>query len=394
MQISTPFDLLKGTAYEQYTFSATKLTSGMVNHVWRVSDKDGRTVIVKYASSRMSAFPDNEFSTERMGFEVRGLALLNGKRQLATVITYIPGLCELNDFGQDLTDTPGVHIPQLLYYDSSVPFIVLEDVGNLKAYDAWYAPNQPHPPMDDLLLVSRRTGEWLARLHEFGFKNYAKLEKYFVNWPVQTLMDNVYYTGLYKRIAKHPEFANDSDAFIKLIMDFHQEVKQPENAKGKTLVFGDLWTTSILFNPGSRAVNLIDLECFDIDHIYSDIGHLAAHLLPAYYVCNPDYNPSTDPCPEPVVAFLNAYKETLKGECPEAYKVLVSSDAVRQSTIFFGIELAFDVSIGSWCRCDKGRDVKDEPAMSCACVKDLFHIAKEYIKNTPESIFNSLNSPE
>ncbi|KAI7834076.1 kinase-like domain-containing protein [Kickxella alabastrina] len=389
MQIPSPFDLLKGTVYEHYTVSAIKLTGGLVNHVWRVSDKDGCTVIVKYAGSTMSAFPENAFSTERTEFEVRGLALLNGKRQLATGIAHVPELCVLSELGQAMENTPGVHIPQLLHYNSLVPFMVLEDIGNLKPYNAWYAPNHSQPPMVDLLLVSQGVGEWLARLHAFGFENYDKLEEYFVNLPARQFMGTVFYDMLCRRLAEHKEFANDGDKLITRVRDFCQEINEPKSA-GKTLLFGDLWSASVLFNPKSRTVNLLDLEFFDVGFIYNDVGHFVAHLLPLYYLCNPEYNPNTDPCPESVTAFLNAYKETLKGECPRAYTALVSPGAVKQSTIFFGMEISRDVLTGYWCRCSKGGDAKDEMPLTCVCADELLPFARKYIMNTSESIFNVL----
>ncbi|KAJ1958573.1 hypothetical protein GGI12_004698, partial [Dipsacomyces acuminosporus] len=72
-----PLTLVKDTPFSHYTASATKLTGGLVNYVWRLVSEQGETIIVKYAGSTLSAHPEVKFSTERMDFEARALALFN-----------------------------------------------------------------------------------------------------------------------------------------------------------------------------------------------------------------------------------------------------------------------------------------------------------------------------
>ncbi|KAJ2033850.1 hypothetical protein H4S03_005381, partial [Coemansia sp. S3946] len=64
-----PFDLVRDTPFGSYTASATKLTGGMINYVWRLTNALGDSIIVKYAEDSIASSPDIKFSSERMDFE-------------------------------------------------------------------------------------------------------------------------------------------------------------------------------------------------------------------------------------------------------------------------------------------------------------------------------------
>ncbi|KAJ2786132.1 hypothetical protein GGI15_001696 [Coemansia interrupta] len=366
----SPFDLVRNTPFAGYNVSATKLTGGMINFVWRLTNKQGQTVIVKYAGSTMSAFPSIEMSVERMEFEARGLALLNGPRQLPPSVAKVPLLDELDKLGKSLKLTPAIHIPQLLHYDGSVPFVILEDVGNLQPYDSWYSLNQPARSLVDLIFVSERIGEWIARLHAFGYNNKDRLKVHFDNIPANNVLGSVFYDMLRKQITEHRVFKDDKDELVGCVNKFLEE-KSLADDSAKTLLFGDLWSGSVLFDEESRTVNLLDLEFIDVGLIYCDIAHFANHLLLVEFVNKPDYDPQTNPCPEQVLAFLRSYRETLESECPEAFKALVTPETVRQSVIFFGMETARDVLTGYWCRCGESDPPGDDIPLNCQCADIL-----------------------
>ncbi|KAJ1796749.1 hypothetical protein LPJ59_003556, partial [Coemansia sp. RSA 2399] len=135
MQLPSPLDLIKNTPYSEYTSFPVKLTGGFINHVWRLTNKnDGKSVIVKYAATELAGAPGEKFSLERMEFEARGLTLFCS---LPEPLANDEILCQINELGKKIVSTPCVHVPRLLHYDKNVPFMVLEDVGDLKTYDAW-----------------------------------------------------------------------------------------------------------------------------------------------------------------------------------------------------------------------------------------------------------------
>ncbi|KAJ2378862.1 hypothetical protein GGI05_006672, partial [Coemansia sp. RSA 2603] len=172
-----------------------------------------------------------------------------------------------------------------------------------------------------------------------------KLKVHFDNIPANNVLGNVFYDMLRKQITEHRVFKSDKNELVACVDRFLEEKSQADDS-AKTLLFGDLWSGSVLFDDKSRIVNLLDLEFVDIGLIYGDIAHFANHLLLVEFVNKPGYNPQADPCPEQVLAFLRSYKETLESECPQAFKRLVTLETVKQSAIFFGMETARDVLTG------------------------------------------------
>ncbi|KAJ2320063.1 hypothetical protein GGI00_006297, partial [Coemansia sp. RSA 2681] len=126
-----------------YTASATKLTGGLINYVWRLADASGDTVIVKYADSSLAVLPEVKFSVERMDFEVRGLSLFN---ELSSANQASETLRAINSLSaKSLAPTASVRVPKLLYYDASQHFLILEDVGVHMGYEAWYVSKDSGP---------------------------------------------------------------------------------------------------------------------------------------------------------------------------------------------------------------------------------------------------------
>ncbi|KAJ2706962.1 hypothetical protein FB645_001103 [Coemansia sp. IMI 203386] len=380
MSVPSPFLLVKDTPYASYSVSATRLTGGMINFVWRLENAQGHTVVLKYASDVMSAYPNAPMSIERLEFEVRGLCLLNGPHFLAPSLSEIPHLRMLAELGMLMPQTPGIHVPRLLHYDSKRHFVVLEDLGSLQPYNEWNSPEQPARSLEDLVFVSRSVGQWVARLHGFGAGHMHKLLPYFANTPAREFLGSVFYDILRKRIAEHPLLMHDKCELVKAVDEFVEQT-QHADAASKTMLFGDLWSGSILFDPAKHIVNIVDLEFADTGLIFADIGHFAAHLLPTHFLCNASYSPATDPCPEPTIEFLRAYKETLQKEYPEAYHRLVTPEAARLSAVFFGMEIARDVLTGYWCRCGKSPSPENgEFPLSCECAGLLLPYAAQFIR--------------
>ncbi|KAJ1999503.1 hypothetical protein GGI04_004547 [Coemansia thaxteri] len=386
----SPLDLLRGTPFADYTASATKLTGGMISYVWRMANSAGKTIVVKYADSTIAAALEVKFSIERMDFEVRGLALFN---DLPETLSSDEALRTIHGLGKELTLTSSVRIPKLLYYDRSKPFLILEDIGDHLNYENWCLSTDKPAADVDIDFVCSKIGEWLAHLHAFGYANFDALKEYFVNQPARDLLGELFFEMTAKSIVEHTSF-DDKQKMVESIQQFRAEkleARACQKALGPhTLLFGDMWPGSVLFDIDARVVNLLDFEFADIGLIYGDIAHFVAHLLPMHFLRVKPYNPSTDSCPHSVVAFLSSYKQTMQQKYPAAYNA-VTKDAVRHSTIFFGIEITRDVLTGNWCRCKKNTPKTDAP-LKCECADILLPFARKYILNTKDSLFNVLTS--
>ncbi|KAJ1670699.1 hypothetical protein GGF44_003473 [Coemansia sp. RSA 1694] len=381
-----PFDLVRDTPFGSYTASAAKLTGGLINYVWRLADASGDTVIVKYADSSLAVLPEVKFSVERMDFEVRGLSLFN---ELSSANQASETLRAINSLSaKSLAPTTSVRVPKLLYYDASQHFLILEDVGVHMGYEAWYVSKDSGPA--DIDFVCAKVGEWLAHLHAFGFANLAFLESHFVNQPARDLLSGLMYDSTAQDIKAHTQF-DDKQELADRVMQLKTELRQAKVSPGvgHTLLFGDMWPGSILFDVEARIINVLDFEFADIGLIYGDLGHFVAHLLPMHFLRDKSFNPNTDPCPHSVVAFLSAYKQTMLEKNPEAYRAAIG-DAVRHSTMFMGIEIARDVLTGNWCRCENAGPKSEKP-LTCECAEILLPLARKYINNPSDSLFNILN---
>ncbi|KAJ2558109.1 hypothetical protein EV175_000954 [Coemansia sp. RSA 1933] len=394
MQPPSPLGLLKDTPYNEYTSSSVKLTGGFINHVWRLTNNaNGKSVIVKYAGSELSGVPGETFSVERMEFEARGLALFNS---LPETLANDKELGKVSALGKALIRTLGVHVPRLLYYDRSVPFIILEDIGDHKTYEAWcIATDETKAEGEDIEFVCSRVGKWIARLHGFGHQNFDALKPLFTNVPARTLLDDMFFGLLCTRLIESTQLP-DKQELADIARSFSQDrdgvISASRDANPCTLLFGDLWSGAVLFDKPKQVVNLLDLEFADTGLIYLDIAHFVAHLIPVHFLTDPSYNPNTHPWPSHVETFLRMYSQTLKREYPDAFGALVgNSSSLRLMTVFLGIEVARDVLTGNWCRCGKGKRTKDMP-IECVCADILLQFASKSMKNTGESIFNILIS--
>ncbi|KAJ1963534.1 hypothetical protein GGI12_002006 [Dipsacomyces acuminosporus] len=383
-----PLTLVKNTPFSHFNASATKLTGGMVNHVWRLASSQGETVIVKYAETTLSEYPDIEFSTERMEFEARALALFN--KLDAPVLEKCQLLKKASSLGKEFQATAGIHVPKLLYYDSNIPFMVLEDIGTLKGYEDWCTSASPESLAANDTYMCGLVGEWIARLHGFGRKHFEALKPLFTNAPAREIIGQEVYENAKTRILQYTEF-DDKQEMADCIDAFNQELiakASDPNDGDCTLLFGDLWSGSLLFNEATRVVNLLDFEFADIGLVHGDISHFVAHLLPVYFICNKDYDPNTDPCPPNVKEFLLAYKRVLLAEYPEIYSTVIEK-AIKHSTLHFGAEVARDVLMGNWCRCGKEKTEKDAP-LDCECADTWLRFTRPYIKGTTDTLFNLL----
>ncbi|KAJ1956403.1 hypothetical protein GGI12_005318 [Dipsacomyces acuminosporus] len=241
----------------------------------------------------------------------------------------------------------------------------------------------------DDVFVCGLVGEWVARLHGFGREHLDALKPTFTNTPARNIVGGVF-ESVSAKFLKHTDFEDKQEVAACIDAFYQGQADKPAKPSDhdRTLLFGDLWSGSVLFNESTRAVNLLDFEFADIGKVHGDIGHFVAHILPLYFVSNKDYDPNTDPCPPNVREFLLAYKRTLLAEYPDVYRAVIE-DAVQKSASLFAIELTGEVLSGKWCRCGKESTEKHAP-LKCKCGDTLLRFTRPYIKGSTETIFNLL----
>ncbi|KAJ2794484.1 hypothetical protein H4R21_005482, partial [Coemansia helicoidea] len=316
----SPFDLVRGTPFSEFTGSATPLAGGMINHVWRLTScvDPARTVVVKYAGPELSSDAGVSFSTERMALEARALALYSDGGSSGGVSGADSEVTRCVELGRELAPTPGLRLPRLLHYDPTVPFMVMEDIGTLPDIYHWSvdcALDKRYAELaDGLTTVCERVGEWLARLHGFGFDRRAELEPLFTNHAARALLGEVVYDAARAELVERSALV-DRHQLAAVVSKFRDETA-PGGPAPRTLTFGDLWTGAALVDARSHGVTILDCEFADVGPVCGDIGHFVAHLVPLHFLCTADYDPNRDPCPAHITAFLRAYRATLVADHP------------------------------------------------------------------------------
>lgn len=205
---------------------AVRLTGGLLNHVFRVSGADGRSVVLKHAPPHVAAAPQIALDPRRAAVEALALAAVG----------------------------PPV-APRLLAHEGAT--LVLEDLGPLPHLGDWLAGGGDPAVLDGL-------GRWLRRLHESPVPAID-------NRVVQQTRLAVQYEAVegWLAAAGVPEAAVLGGRAVALGRRWLE--------RGPAFVMGDLWPPSVLVAAPSR-VHLIDWELAVAGWPAQDLGHLVAHL--------------------------------------------------------------------------------------------------------------------
>lgn len=267
--------------------SATALTGGSVNWVWRVGTKrggQGGTVVVKY-SPPFLAFRGIfvPFLPSRAGAENEVLSSLGPDGPLSSVCT------------------PAVVVPCVLAWAPSLPALVLSDL------------HHTHDLLDGLLLhtgaltgegaeearreagqVGAALGAWLAGLHCTSSATLPPLpsSSAFHNAGVQELRAVVQYDAVgslaAQLVAAHGMEGEVGERTLTALSAsftrLGKEWKDPATY-GFTLTHGDLWPRSVLLlrsphptqGDSCMSLGLIDWEFSSWGSPAQDVAHLAAH---------------------------------------------------------------------------------------------------------------------
>lgn len=266
-----------------------KLTGGTGNFIWRVTNAQGDTSIIKHAPPFIATYQEVPFDIKRMNFEVKALQKLRAI----------------------LPIDPLINIPTLQFHDDEANVIGLEDVGDKTLKDLYEDPRL------DIELLGRRLGLWLARLHsstttgelKYGFRNETAKKMSAQSW-------------LYEQLAGTLEIYGFDPALGHRISQKYGTSRLNDEA---CICHGDLNPPNIVFREEhleSGKATVIDWEMARIGNGATDIGQLAAEF---YFLDRFRRGRGL------LKAFLEAYV---------AERPLSRSDAVRVA-VHFGTHVAF-----------------------------------------------------
>lgn len=266
-----------------------KLTGGTGNFIWRITNAQGLTSIIKLAPPFIATHREVPFDVERMGFEVKAL------QELPAILP---------------TD-PFISIPALLFHDDKANVIGLEDVGDKTLKDLYEDQRL------DVKLLGKKLGTWLARLHSFtsegefkyGFRNETAKKMSAQSWLYEQL------AGTLEKYGFDPALGN------RIYQKYGTSLLNDEVC----LCHGDLNPPNIMFRQEdleSGKATVIDWEMARIGNGATDTGQLAAEF---YFLDRFRGDRGL------LKAFLKAYV---------AERPLSRSDVVRVA-VHFGTHIAF-----------------------------------------------------
>jgi Ser/Thr protein kinase RdoA (MazF antagonist) len=122
--------------------TAEPLVGGLINYVWRVTDQNGRTQILKHAEGSSKYNENRKSSAERLVYEVRALRM----PVLRAASEKVPSIC----------------VPEVKAFDSELYALLMTDGGGRSVVDVYQDGEDGGVDFRDL---GARLGNWLAVLH-------------------------------------------------------------------------------------------------------------------------------------------------------------------------------------------------------------------------------------
>lgn len=281
------------------------LTGGSANFVWRLSERFGKSVIIKHAEPYIKTAPRLSFSVDRMDFEHKAM-------------TSIPTL---------LTPSSPVSVPEVYQYNSDNHVLMIEDGGARTLKEA-YADSSL-----DMLSFGKALGRWLAGLHQ-RTKHTALGD----NQTAKTI-----YRFAYNHLAVALQKYDQDPSLAKQINQQYGSLLQTDD---ECVCHGDFWPGNVLINDQGR-LTLVDWEMVRRGCGATDVGQFAAeaHLLDQFRGGRGLR-----------AAFLEGYREI--GELDNRF--------LKRVAIHMGVHLAFWPTRVSW---GTDNETKETVELGCELMK-------------------------
>jgi aminoglycoside phosphotransferase (APT) family kinase protein len=236
--------------------TVTPLAEGLVNYVWRATDKTGKSWILKHAEPSLKLNASIESDPARLSYEVRGM---NSEAVLFA--------CKAVN---------GVTVPKVISYNDSSHTLVTTDGGTRTLADAYAASEL------DMGDVGKRLAKWLAALHKATQDTSPGV------WENESAenVSMVAANGMPQRMAEHGygrrigEIARDE--FFALQPGERACCVQGDFRPGNILVGEDNLLSIIDWEDSRRQSPALDLRLFAAQAYLLDVLHGERGLLEAF----------------------------------------------------------------------------------------------------------------
>ncbi|KAH8671689.1 kinase-like domain-containing protein [Xylariales sp. PMI_506] len=300
--------------------SATPLDGGVSNFLYRLTKKDGSTVILKHAEPYAACDKTWSYGIERVACEHAALSLI------PTAL-----------LSSSSADTGEVEIPHVISYDHSEHNLIMSDCGGSSKDLHTAFPSLTSAQRMD---YGRRLGLWLAALHKCtgvdtaAFSaNIAAKERKGIDQRISLLSAGL---PIASSSAGTPaQVASEQREFAELLEPFVVAVTEVETG---VMVHGDFWPGNILVSTSPAettkdSIAVIDWEDVRLGTGASDLGVFAAE---AWLLCHFHTTSARAAIVEPedfgmLDMFLASYLETIGS---------VEEEFLREAILQFAINLS------------------------------------------------------
>jgi Ser/Thr protein kinase RdoA (MazF antagonist) len=243
-------------AHQSAPASVKLLSGGSANYVYRVTEQDGSTRILKHAEPYLHSNKDFTIDPTRMDYEAQILEALSPAK--SPLLAALPG--------------SNVHTVQLLSYDKTNKLLELDDGGSRNLKDAYTDPKL------DIPHIGEQVGRWLVALHVFA-KDLSLAspdeDRGVNNNPVAVDIYRYSYDGLHTALTQsgyNPQLAD-------LINERFGGLLATED---ECLCHGDFWPGNVLvqdFEQQPVRLTVVDWEMVRRGTSATDVGQFAAEAF-------------------------------------------------------------------------------------------------------------------
>jgi aminoglycoside phosphotransferase (APT) family kinase protein len=236
--------------------SVTPLTGGLVNYVWRITDTQGKTWVLKHAEPSLKLNPSIQSDPSRLSHEARGM---NSEA--------VHAACKA---------VAGITVPRVIAYNDSLHTLVTTDGGHLGLAEAYETGKL------DMSDVGQRLAKWLAALHTMTWNTPPGIWKNELAESVSMVAAN----GMPQCMEEHGyerrvgELARDG--YFELQPGEHACCVQGDFRPGNILVGEDDVLSIIDWEDSRRQSPALDLRLFAAQAYLLDVLHGERGLLEAF----------------------------------------------------------------------------------------------------------------
>mmetsp|Transcript_801 Transcript_801/g.1421 ORF Transcript_801/g.1421 Transcript_801/m.1421 type:complete len:309 (-) Transcript_801:91-1017(-) len=235
--------------------SAIRLSGGLVNYVFRISPVPAfagqETLILKHYAPFLARHNEVAFSQARYHVEKEALKLVHGV----------------------LNGNSRVKVPRVFHEDDQRHVLIMEDAGSdvVSLLDAFKISCKKFDWDSDA--VSRLADQISFLTKTLSGIVASELSPIFENAALWKILNEFVYPSLGPKAIE-----SQVSELEKLVATCTPYLPPKPDDPSRCFVMGDLWPSSILIDPHSGNIWVIDWECARFADVTSDMSHLCANL--------------------------------------------------------------------------------------------------------------------